>query len=158
QRLLGFADRLYPQFATHNALTLATVQQMSRRAGAADWEFQCLHGMGEALYDELVRPDQQSVRCRIYAPVGSHDTLLPYLVRRLLENGANPSFVSQVADPRLAIAQLLFEPVALARATGGLPHPRIARPPELYGAVRANSLGLDRAAPYSSGGRAMRGN
>jgi RHH-type transcriptional regulator, proline utilization regulon repressor / proline dehydrogenase / delta 1-pyrroline-5-carboxylate dehydrogenase len=143
ERLLRFADRLYPQFATHNALTLATVWQMCQRVGAAEWEFQCLHGMGEALYDELVRPDRQSVRCRIYAPVGSHDTLLPYLVRRLLENGANTSFVSQVADPRLDVAQLLVEPVAQAQATGGMPHPRIARPRELYGATRPNSLGLD---------------
>jgi RHH-type transcriptional regulator, proline utilization regulon repressor / proline dehydrogenase / delta 1-pyrroline-5-carboxylate dehydrogenase len=143
ERLLSFADRLYPQFATHNALTLATVQQMCQRARVADWEFQCLHGMGEALYDELVRPDQQSVRCRIYAPVGSHDTLLPYLVRRLLENGANTSFVSQVADPRLDLAQLLSDPVVRAQTTGGAPHPRIARPPELYGTARANSRGLD---------------
>jgi RHH-type proline utilization regulon transcriptional repressor/proline dehydrogenase/delta 1-pyrroline-5-carboxylate dehydrogenase len=143
ERLLHSADRLYPQFATHNALTLATIWQMCQRAGATEWEFQCLHGMGEALYDELVRPDQPSVRCRIYAPVGSHDTLLPYLVRRLLENGANTSFVSQVADPRLDIAQLLVEPVAQAQATGGAAHQRIARPPELYGATRANSLGLD---------------
>jgi RHH-type transcriptional regulator, proline utilization regulon repressor / proline dehydrogenase / delta 1-pyrroline-5-carboxylate dehydrogenase len=143
ERLLAHADRLYPQFATHNALTLATVWQMCQRAGAADWEFQCLHGMGEALYDELVRPDAQSVRCRIYAPVGSHDTLLPYLVRRLLENGANTSFVSQVADPGLDLAHLLADPATQAQATHGAPHPRIARPPELYGTVRANSLGLD---------------
>jgi RHH-type proline utilization regulon transcriptional repressor/proline dehydrogenase/delta 1-pyrroline-5-carboxylate dehydrogenase len=142
-RLLGSVDRLYPQFATHNALTLATVWQMCQQAGAADWEFQCLHGMGEALYDELVRPDGQAVRCRIYAPVGSHDTLLPYLVRRLLENGANTSFVSQVADPRLDLAQLLADPAAQAEAAGGMPHPRIALPPDLYEPARANSLGLD---------------
>jgi RHH-type proline utilization regulon transcriptional repressor/proline dehydrogenase/delta 1-pyrroline-5-carboxylate dehydrogenase len=143
ERLLGFADRLYPQFATHNALTLATVWQMCQRSGVAAWEFQCLHGMGEALYDELIGPDHPEIACRIYAPVGSHDTLLPYLVRRLLENGANTSFVSQVADPRLDLAQLLADPVAQAQATHGAPHPRIARPPELYGPLRANSLGLD---------------
>src|ERR1700739_4552884 len=140
--LLLHADRLYPQFATHNALTLATVWQMCRRRGVEGWEFQCLHGMGEALYDELVRPGGP-VRCRIYAPVGSHDTLLPYLVRRLLEKRANTSFVSQVADPRLDLAQLLSDPVALAQATGGAPHPRISLPLQLYGAKRANSLGLD---------------
>jgi len=143
ERLLAHAGRIYPQFATHNALTLATVWQMCQRAGTTDWEFQCLHGMGEALYDELVRPDPQSVRCRIYAPVGSHDTLLPYLVRRLLENGANTSFVSQVADPELDLAHLLADPVAQAQATQGAPHPRIAPPPQLYGAARVNSLGLD---------------
>jgi RHH-type proline utilization regulon transcriptional repressor/proline dehydrogenase/delta 1-pyrroline-5-carboxylate dehydrogenase len=124
-------------------LTLATVWQMCQRAGLTDWEFQCLHGMGEALYDELVRPDPQSVRCRIYAPVGSHDTLLPYLVRRLLENGANTSFVSQVADPDLDLAHLLADPAAQAQAMHGAPHPRIAPPPQLYGTTRANSLGLD---------------
>ena len=143
ERLLGHADRLYPQFATHNALTLATVWQMCLRSGVTAWEFQCLHGMGETLYDELIGPDQSTMACRIYAPVGSHDTLLPYLVRRLLENGANTSFVSQVADPRLDLAQLLADPVAQAQATRGAPHPRIARPPELYGPRRANSLGLD---------------
>ena len=143
-RLLLQADRLYPQFATHNALTLATVWQMCQRRGldAFAWEFQCLHGMGEALYDELVRPGGP-VRCRIYAPVGSHDTLLPYLVRRLLENGANTSFVSQVADPGLDLEQLLSDPVAVVQATGGASHPRISLPPQLYGGQRANSLGLD---------------
>jgi len=141
ERLLAFADRLYPQFATHNALTLATVHQMCLRAGVTAWEFQCLHGMGEALYDELIGKSEMA--CRIYAPVGSHDTLLPYLVRRLLENGANTSFVSQVADPQLDLAQLLADPVAQAQAVRGAAHPRIARPPELYGSQRANSLGLD---------------
>jgi RHH-type proline utilization regulon transcriptional repressor/proline dehydrogenase/delta 1-pyrroline-5-carboxylate dehydrogenase len=142
EHLLAHSGRLYPQFATHNALTLATVWQMCQRVGLANWEFQCLHGMGEALYDELVRPNGQ-VRCRIYAPVGSHDTLLPYLVRRLLENGANTSFVSQVADPGLDLAHLLADPATQAQATHGEAHPRIARPPELYGTTRANSLGLD---------------
>ena len=142
RRLLQ-CDYLYPQFATHNALTLSTVWQMCRQAGATAWEFQCLHGMGEALYDELVGPDRSGLACRIYAPVGSHDTLLPYLVRRLLENGANTSFVSQIADPSLDLAQLLADPVAQAAAAGAAPHPRIARPPELYQPLRANSLGLD---------------
>jgi RHH-type proline utilization regulon transcriptional repressor/proline dehydrogenase/delta 1-pyrroline-5-carboxylate dehydrogenase len=143
RRLLGFADRLYPQFATHNALTVAAVRQMCLRAGVTAWEFQCLHGMGEALYDELIGPQGAGLACRIYAPVGSHDTLLPYLVRRLLENGANTSFVSQVADAQRDIAQLLVDPVEQARATGGAPHARIARPPELYGDARVNSRGLD---------------
>jgi RHH-type proline utilization regulon transcriptional repressor/proline dehydrogenase/delta 1-pyrroline-5-carboxylate dehydrogenase len=143
QQLLGFADRLYPQFATHNALTVADVWQMCLQAGTADWEFQCLHGMGEALYDELIGPEGPGLACRIYAPVGSHDTLLPYLVRRLLENGANTSFVSQVADPGRDLAQLLADPVEQALAAGGAPHPRIAPAPGLYGDVRENSRGLD---------------
>ena len=142
-RLLEHADRLYPQFATHNALTLATVWQMCVRAGVSAWEFQCLHGMGEALYDELVGPDKAGFACRIYAPVGSHDTLLAYLVRRLLENGANSSFVSQVVDSRLGLAQLLADPAELAAGTGGAPHPRIALPTRLYGPGRTNSSGLD---------------
>jgi RHH-type transcriptional regulator, proline utilization regulon repressor / proline dehydrogenase / delta 1-pyrroline-5-carboxylate dehydrogenase len=143
QRLLGHADRIYPQFATHNALTVAAVWQMCLRAGVVAWEFQCLHGMGEALYDELIGPEAPQLACRIYAPVGSHDTLLPYLVRRLLENGANTSFVSQVADPQRDMAQLLADPVEQAVASAGAPHPRIARPRELYGDARANSSGLD---------------
>jgi len=143
QRLLGYADRLYPQFATHNALTVAAIWQMCLRAGVVAWEFQCLHGMGEALYDELIGPEGPPLACRIYAPVGSHDTLLPYLVRRLLENGANTSFVSQVADPRRDMSQLLADPVEQAVASSGAPHPRIARPAQLYGDARANSSGLD---------------
>ena len=142
-QLAGFADRLYPQFATHNALTVAAVWQMCQQAGVDGWEFQCLHGMGEALYDELIGPEGPGLACRIYAPVGSHDTLLPYLVRRLLENGANTSFVSQVADPQRDLTQLLADPVEQALATRGAPHARIARPPELYGQARVNSRGLD---------------
>ncbi len=146
-KLLGYADRLYPQFATHNALTLATVWQMCGNAGAAQWEFQCLHGMGEALYDSLMDepggPDAQAISCRIYAPVGGHDTLLPYLVRRLLENGANTSFVSQVANPDLDPSQLLADPVERVVRAAGAPHPRIALAPALYGPDRINSVGLD---------------
>src|SRR5439155_24678724 len=98
--LLAATDLVYPQFATHNALPLATLHAMAGpdfRPGL--YGFQCLHGMGEGLYQEVVGPDKLDRPCRIYAPVGTHETLLAYLVRRLLENGANTSFVNQIADP-----------------------------------------------------------
>jgi RHH-type proline utilization regulon transcriptional repressor/proline dehydrogenase/delta 1-pyrroline-5-carboxylate dehydrogenase len=143
RRLLAAADVLYPQFATHNAATLAAVLQMAAQARVEAWEFQCLHGMGETLYDQVVGPDKLDRPCRIYAPVGSHDTLLPYLVRRLLENGANSSFVHRIVDPSVAIDDLLADPVALAEATGGAPHPRVPLPAALYGERRRNSAGMD---------------
>jgi RHH-type proline utilization regulon transcriptional repressor/proline dehydrogenase/delta 1-pyrroline-5-carboxylate dehydrogenase len=137
--MLAAPDAIYPQFASHNALTIAAVYTL---AGAADYEFQCLHGMGESVYDQVVGADQLNRPCRIYAPVGSHETLLAYLVRRLLENGANTSFVNRIVDPRVAIAELVADPVARARASGGTPHPRIALPEALYG-TRKNSRGID---------------
>jgi RHH-type proline utilization regulon transcriptional repressor/proline dehydrogenase/delta 1-pyrroline-5-carboxylate dehydrogenase len=144
RKLLAAPDACFPQFATHNALTLATIHEM---AGNAPYEFQCLHGMGEALYEEVVGPDKLGRACRIYAPVGTHETLLAYLVRRLLENGANTSFVHQIADPDFPLDELLADPVERARALVpvGAPHPRIALPRELFSPVRANSFGLDLA-------------
>jgi RHH-type proline utilization regulon transcriptional repressor/proline dehydrogenase/delta 1-pyrroline-5-carboxylate dehydrogenase len=144
RKLLDAPDAVFPQFATHNALTLATIHEM---AGKAPYEFQCLHGMGEALYEEVVGPDKLGRACRIYAPVGTHETLLAYLVRRLLENGANTSFVHQIADPDFPLDELLADPVGRARALVpvGAPHPRIALPRELFSPVRANSFGLDLA-------------
>jgi RHH-type transcriptional regulator, proline utilization regulon repressor / proline dehydrogenase / delta 1-pyrroline-5-carboxylate dehydrogenase len=120
--MLAAPDAIYPQFATHNAMTIAAVQAM---AGDAAFEFQCLHGMGETIYDPIVA---EGVPCRIYAPVGPHETLLAYLVRRLLENGANSSFVNQIVDPRIALDSLVADPVALLRTTGGRPHPAIPAP------------------------------
>ncbi|MCE2970143.1 MAG: bifunctional proline dehydrogenase/L-glutamate gamma-semialdehyde dehydrogenase PutA [Burkholderiales bacterium] len=140
RKMLAAPDALYPQFATHNALTAASVAQLAAEAGHRDWEYQCLHGMGEPLYDRIVAG---GARCRIYAPVGSHETLLAYLVRRLLENGANSSFVHQLVDPAVAIDALLQDPVERAAADGGEPHPRIALPADLFGAERRNSAGLD---------------
>ena len=146
RRLLDAPDAIYPQFATHNAQTLATVMTM---AGAnyhtGQYEFQCLHGMGEALYEQVVGRDRLDRPCRIYAPVGTHETLLAYLVRRLLENGANTSFVNRIADPNASIAELIADPVAIARAASpvGAPHPKIARPRALFGAARVNSAGVD---------------
>jgi RHH-type proline utilization regulon transcriptional repressor/proline dehydrogenase/delta 1-pyrroline-5-carboxylate dehydrogenase len=148
RRLLAAADAAFPQFATHNALTLATIHTMAgENFYAGQYEFQCLHGMGEPLYEEVVGPDKLNRPCRIYAPVGTHDTLLAYLVRRLLENGANTSFVNQVANPEVTLGMLLADPVerALALQPVGAPHPKIALPRDLFGAARKNSRGLDLA-------------
>ena len=139
QAMLHAPDALYPQFASHNAYTIAAVHAL---AGGAEFEFQCLHGMGESTYDLVTGPGQLDRPCRIYAPVGSHETLLAYLVRRLLENGANTSFVNRIVDPAVPIADLIADPVARARRTGGTPHPRIPRPMALY-LDRRNSQGLD---------------
>jgi RHH-type proline utilization regulon transcriptional repressor/proline dehydrogenase/delta 1-pyrroline-5-carboxylate dehydrogenase len=146
KQLLGAPDAVYPQFATHNALTLATIHAM---AGAkyypGQYEFQCLHGMGEALYEEVIGRSKLNRPCRIYAPVGTHETLLAYLVRRLLENGANSSFVNRIADPAISIEALVADPVAEAATIRpiGAPHEKIALPRDLYGAERMNSAGLD---------------
>jgi RHH-type transcriptional regulator, proline utilization regulon repressor / proline dehydrogenase / delta 1-pyrroline-5-carboxylate dehydrogenase len=139
-RLLDASEVIYPQFATHNAHTLAAVQQMAIERQVVDYEFQCLHGMGESLYDNVVSGAR---RCRIYAPVGSHETLLPYLVRRLLENGANSSFVNRIVDEQVSIDELIRDPLAQVVEEGGQAHPLIPLPPDLYGSERKNSRGLD---------------
>ncbi|MGH7097804.1 MAG: bifunctional proline dehydrogenase/L-glutamate gamma-semialdehyde dehydrogenase PutA [Stellaceae bacterium] len=145
QRLLAGGAAFYPQFATHNAHTLAAVFEM---AGARrDYEFQRLHGMGEALYHEVVGPDHLDRPCRIYAPVGSHEDLLPYLVRRLLENGANTSFVNRIVDEAEPIEEIIADPVARLAALPAKPHPKIPLPADLYGPARRNAQGLDLAAP-----------
>jgi RHH-type transcriptional regulator, proline utilization regulon repressor / proline dehydrogenase / delta 1-pyrroline-5-carboxylate dehydrogenase len=144
--LLGAPDAVYPQFATHNALTLATIHAMAgQNYYAGQYEFQCLHGMGEPLYRQVVGAAHLNRPCRIYAPVGSHETLLAYLVRRLLENGANTSFVNRVADESTPIEAILEDPcdAALAINPVGAPHPRIALPRDLFGAERRNSSGYD---------------
>jgi RHH-type proline utilization regulon transcriptional repressor/proline dehydrogenase/delta 1-pyrroline-5-carboxylate dehydrogenase len=141
--LLSNAKAFYPQFATHNALTIAYVMEL---AGARrDFEFQRLHGMGEALYRDVLA--MHKVACRVYAPVGSHEDLLPYLVRRLLENGANSSFVNRIADEALPIDELVENPMARLRAKKRIPNPRIPLPRELFGAERANSRGYDLSDP-----------
>ncbi len=153
RKLLAAPEAVYPQFATHNAHTLAAIHQAAGlNYYAGQYEFQCLHGMGEPLYERVVAPvaDGGLGRpCRIYAPVGSHETLLAYLVRRLLENGANTSFVNRIADDAIPIEALVADPVQqveqLAAAEGalGLPHPSIALPLAMFGSDRANSAGLD---------------
>ncbi len=138
--LLARPDAVYPQFATHNALTLVQVLEMAGER--RDLEFQCLHGMGQTLYDEVVGEKGLGVACRIYAPVGSHETLLAYLVRRILENGANASFVNQLVDPAIPVDALLEDSVAAARDFDGAPHPLVPLPEDLY-PDRRNSAGVD---------------
>jgi RHH-type proline utilization regulon transcriptional repressor/proline dehydrogenase/delta 1-pyrroline-5-carboxylate dehydrogenase len=145
RKMLAARDAVFPQFATHNAQTLAAIYHLAGpEFEIGSYEFQCLHGMGEPLYDEVVGQDKLDRPCRIYAPVGTHETLLAYLVRRLLENGANSSFVNRIADPDVSIAELVADPVDTVRdmAVPGQKHPLIALPANLYG-VRRNSDGID---------------
>nr|WP_249115976.1 trifunctional transcriptional regulator/proline dehydrogenase/L-glutamate gamma-semialdehyde dehydrogenase [Azoarcus sp. L1K30] len=146
RRLLAARDVIYPQFATHNAHTLAAIFHL---AGpdyqTGNYEFQCLHGMGEPLYDQIVGNADRRRLVRIYAPVGSHETLLAYLVRRLLENGANTSFVNRIVDENVPINALIADPVEEAQLLAGAPHPRIPLPADLYGASRRNAAGFDLA-------------
>jgi RHH-type proline utilization regulon transcriptional repressor/proline dehydrogenase/delta 1-pyrroline-5-carboxylate dehydrogenase len=153
RKMLAAPAALYPQFATHNAQTLAAICTMAGsdyRPG--QYEFQCLHGMGEPLYEQVVASAAQgglARPCRIYAPVGTHETLLAYLVRRLLENGANTSFVNRIADETIPIESLVADPVADVERAGaasgrlGEAHPRIALPSRLFGDARVNSAGID---------------
>ena len=146
RKLLAAPDAVYPQFATHNAQTLASALVFAGpNFYRGQYEFQCLHGMGEPLYEEVVGRDKLNRPCRVYAPVGSHETLLAYLVRRLLENGANTSFVNRVADASVAIDDLVADPAEVARAIQplGAPHDKIAAPRDLYAPDRVNSRGLD---------------
>lgn len=140
QRLAEDSKLFYPCYATHNANTVAAVVEMlgQRR----DFEFQCLHGMGEALYPYLVERGESPYRCRIYAPVGGHEELLAYLVRRLLENGANSSFVNRIADDALPLDDIVRDPVIIAKDFGPSRHPRIPLPAKLF-QERINSAGLD---------------
>jgi len=157
RRLFGHMDRLYPQFATHNAHTVAAVIELAREAGrpAGSFEFQRLHGMGEALYGHMAeaasRAQEGGHPLRIYAPVGSHEDLLPYLVRRLLENGANTSFVNRIGDDKAPMARLIADPAerlaGLMAAGEPVPHPRIPAPSALFAPERPNSRGLDLADP-----------
>lgn len=147
RQLLAAPAAIFPQFATHNAQTLATIHALAGpdfRIG--QYEFQCLHGMGEPLYEQVIGKDGLDRPCRIYAPVGTHDTLLAYLVRRLLENGANSSFVNRIADPAVPVEELIADPVDIARAMPqpDARHPDIALPRALY-PDRRNSDGIDLA-------------
>jgi RHH-type transcriptional regulator, proline utilization regulon repressor / proline dehydrogenase / delta 1-pyrroline-5-carboxylate dehydrogenase len=144
-RLFAAGSALYPQLATHNAHTLAAVLELG--GGRTDWEFQRLHGMGEALYDEIVGPDKMDRPCRVYAPVGGHEDLLAYLVRRLLENGANTSFVNRIVDERAPIEEIVADPVARLAQLPQKPHPKIPLPRDLFQPERRNSQGLDLADP-----------
>jgi RHH-type proline utilization regulon transcriptional repressor/proline dehydrogenase/delta 1-pyrroline-5-carboxylate dehydrogenase len=139
--LLDAPDAVYPQFATHNAATIAAILQMAARTGGA-FELQRLHGMGEGVYREVLK--NPLIACRVYAPVGAHRDLLAYLVRRLLENGANSSFVHQLADESVGMQELLISPLRLE------PQSSLPMPVDLFGAhvgARKNSTGLDLTVP-----------
>jgi RHH-type transcriptional regulator, proline utilization regulon repressor / proline dehydrogenase / delta 1-pyrroline-5-carboxylate dehydrogenase len=140
QRLLALRPRLFPQFATHNALTVATLLELADDEGG--FEFQRLHGMGEALYAQLSN-DHPDLAYRTYAPVGSHRDLLAYLVRRLLENGANSSFVALAADDTVPVATLLQRPADIIGAPENAEHPKIPAPGDLYQPRRRNSRGIE---------------
>ena len=131
---------IYPQFATHNAHTIAAVHHIAQ---GRPFEFQRLHGMGSDLYAEVIGKQSFNVPCRVYAPVGTHEDLLPYLVRRLLENGANTSFVNRVVDEDVPARELVADPCETVRAFDHIPHPRIPLPANLYGELRKNSMGVN---------------
>lgn len=138
--MLNASRAIVAQFATHNAHTIASIMQF---AGDRPFEFQRLHGMGEELYEEIIDPDKFGKACRVYAPVGSHEDLLPYLVRRLLENGANTSFVNRILDESVPLHDIVADPVAESAESGFAPHGKIPSPTELFGASRRNARGYN---------------
>jgi RHH-type transcriptional regulator, proline utilization regulon repressor / proline dehydrogenase / delta 1-pyrroline-5-carboxylate dehydrogenase len=146
QLLATATDVIYPQFATHNAHTVAYITELFGARGGA-FEFQRLHGMGEELYAQVIGATAGGFACRVYAPVGAHEDLLPYLVRRLLENGANTSFVNRVVDERLPPSAVVADPIAEVDRLTQVAHPRIVLPRELFGSERPNSRGVNFADP-----------
>ncbi len=158
KKMLAATDALYPMFATHNAHTIVAIHHIAQQIHsawspsnrAAPYEYQKLHGMGDDLYREAIGKNQLDVPCRVYAPVGSHEDLLPYLVRRLLENGANSSFVNRITDANVSARALVADPTATVAgfATAGpdgCRHPNIPLPRALYGTERINSMGVNLA-------------
>ncbi len=142
KKLLSAQKQIYPAFATHNAFSLAAIYTMATEEGK-EFEFQCLYGMGETLYNNVVGAENLNTLCRVYAPVGTYETLLAYLVRRLLENGANSSFVHQLVDPAIPIEELVENPVDLVKKTNGVSNPFFQKPLHIYPGSRLNSRGLD---------------
>lgn len=146
KKMLANTDVFYPMFATHNARTVASVLELA--GNYKDYEFQCLHGMGATLYDQIVSATSDiNIPCRVYAPVGTHEHLLAYLVRRLLENGANSSFVNRILDPEVSIQDMISDPIAAAQDFELKPHSHIPLPRKLYGDIRMNSQGIDLSNP-----------
>ncbi|MBI1327756.1 MAG: L-glutamate gamma-semialdehyde dehydrogenase [Alphaproteobacteria bacterium] len=141
RKLLQAGDKIDRLFATHNAFTIAAIAEMAKEENVAHVEFQRLHGMGESLHDTVL--SEGIAKSCIYAPVGAHEDLLPYLVRRLLENGANSSFVHKISDPRVPVADLTRDPVAETEARPDKRHANLPLPPDIYGASRKNSRGYD---------------
>ena len=146
RKMLHAADAVFPQFATHNAHTLAAIVEFA--GDNREFEFQRLHGMGEAFYHQVLHDAELRHPCRVYAPVGNHEDLLPYLVRRLLENGANTSFVNRVEDEHTPVEEVIADPVAQLQAAAPKPHPHIPLPVDLY-PDRRNALGLNFADPMA---------
>ncbi len=144
-RRIVTSDVFFGQFATHNAHTFAAVMELA--GDRRDLEFQRLHGMGHALYDQVMADDGWAVPCRVYAPVGSHEDLLAYLVRRLLENGANTSFVNRIVDEAAPLDDVVADPATRVAGLAHKPHPRIPLPADLLGPERRNSLGVDLSDP-----------
>jgi RHH-type proline utilization regulon transcriptional repressor/proline dehydrogenase/delta 1-pyrroline-5-carboxylate dehydrogenase len=140
---LAAGDKIYAQFATHNAHTLASVLHYA--GPRRDYEFQRLHGMGEELYAEVVDPDKHDRPCRVYAPVGNHEDLLPYLVRRLLENGSNTSFVNKIIDESIDVQDIVADPLTVAAQHDYLPHDLIPKPADIFQPERDNSHGFNLA-------------
>ncbi|MFT5372930.1 MAG: RHH-type proline utilization regulon transcriptional repressor/proline dehydrogenase [Lysobacterales bacterium] len=143
RKVLSRRQAFYPQFATHNAHTIAMITELA--GDRLDFEFQRLHGMGEDLYAEVLGRKRMNRACRVYAPVGSHEELLPYLVRRLLENGANTSFVNRIVDEKLPIEKVAEDPIARVKLTQPVRHPSIPLPLGIFGDQRLNSLGVNLA-------------
>ncbi|TNE37004.1 MAG: bifunctional proline dehydrogenase/L-glutamate gamma-semialdehyde dehydrogenase PutA [Alphaproteobacteria bacterium] len=141
ERLLAHPVAVYPQFATHNAHTLSAILHLT--GGNKDFEFQRLHGMGDLLYKSASKEHGETIRCRVYAPVGSHEDLLPYLVRRLLENGANSSFVHSFLDDEVDVAEVVKDPLTAFDSDPHWRHSRIPLPADIYGSGRRNAKGLD---------------
>ncbi|UIP91252.1 bifunctional proline dehydrogenase/L-glutamate gamma-semialdehyde dehydrogenase PutA [Wolbachia pipientis] len=142
QKLLSKENHFYPCFGTHNAYTFATIIELADK-NHPGFEFQCLHGMGKSLYDYAISELATSINCRIYAPVGKHSDLLPYLIRCLLENGASSSFVNQVNDSDVKIEELVSDPLEKVKSLEYEPHPSIPLPRDIFGEERKNSLGMD---------------
>ncbi|MFC4257734.1 bifunctional proline dehydrogenase/L-glutamate gamma-semialdehyde dehydrogenase PutA [Marinobacter lacisalsi] len=148
RKLVNMADRIYPQFATHNAHSVSAVLEMTRTAGLENYEFQRLHGMGESLHNQVM--EDSGVPCRIYAPVGKHSDLLAYLVRRLLENGANSSFVNQIVDTSIKPEEIARDPIDTVESLGrDLSSKAIVKPASLFGEQRRNSKGWDITDPVT---------
>ena len=143
RKVLNNRQAFYPQFATHNAHTIAVITELA--GDRLDYEFQRLHGMGEDLYAEVMTGEGFRHACRVYAPVGSHEDLLPYLVRRLLENGANTSFVNRITDVSLPLEEVAEDPIEKVATTDPVPHPAIPLPRHIFGSERLNSRGINLA-------------
>ena len=141
KKILTLTDVIYPQFATHNAYSVALILNLV--GDYRDFEFQCLHGMGAELYEQIVPAQRLGIPCRIYAPVGTHEDLLPYLVRRLLENGANSSFVNRIVDEKAPIQELVEDPVQKSRVLLSKINHNIPLPKDIFSPERTNSLGID---------------